>query len=391
MIGEAQGRLPTTTVSPARLRMCQPTQRPTYRTGEWIVTPWGRCRVTGRFGQRHQDLLDAFLWHAEKARQIEDGGIEILVDPAKVRKTMSDVRHSLSGLQKLIRELREVTLEIETPKLMIMGGLVDHVVKSPVTRPDPMNGGERHLWRVRIGLALAELLRNDLPLHYDPTPITRLQTGISQAIVRHILSHSSQPNGGWDLDNLIRSVCGELDSTMIRHRRRELRIDAAGMEAMGIFIDGERIVRRGSKPCSTRPVLQDPSGSLQADNKHPPEGSASPPSPSAPTPRGVFFRRGGRWGGGGHASGFREPRRGVVAVAAPWGRRPRQSICASAGCLVMNVDAFGGVPFPGAWRETHRYSGRTDIARHFVPLRDGLRIPCHSATQSIGIRPLVPR
>ncbi|MEB8486394.1 hypothetical protein [Acidithiobacillus ferriphilus] len=247
---------------------------------------------------------------------------------------MSDARHSLSGLQKLIRELREVTLEIETPKLMIMGGLVDHVVKSPVTRPDPMNGGERHLWRVRIGLALAELLRNDLPLHYDPTPITRLQTGISQAIVRHIFSHSSQPNGGWDLDNLIRSVCGELDSTMIRHRRRELRIDAAGMEAIGIFIDGERIVRRDSKPCSTRPVepkkltkraaparhraaparendqtcstrpgLQDPSGSLQAENKHPPEGSASPPSPSAPTPRGVF--PGGEKGGygGDHAAG----------------------------------------------------------------------------------------
>ena len=315
------GILPTTTVSPARLRMCQPTQRPTYRTGAWIVTPWGRCKVTGRFGQRHQDLLDAFLWNAEKTRQIEDGGIEILVDPAKVRKTMSNTRHSLSGLQKLIRELREVTLEIETPKLMIMGGLVDHVVKSPVTRPDPMNGGERHLWRVRIGLALAELLRNDLPLHYDPTLITRLQTGISQAIVRHIFSHSSQPNGGWDLDNLIRSVCGDLDSTMIRHRRRELRIDAAGMETMGIFIDGERIVRRGSKPCSTRPIkaektqnraaparcraaparknaqtcstrpiLQDSSGSFRADTTAPGGPSYRPdsPRPLGDPPGGVF-------------------------------------------------------------------------------------------------------
>ncbi|WP_219629359.1 hypothetical protein [Acidithiobacillus ferrooxidans] len=331
MTNGSRGILPTATVSPARLRMCQPTQRPTYRTGEWIVTPWGRCRVTGRFGQRHQDLLDAFLWNAEKTRQIEDGGIEILVDPAKVRKTISDARHSLSGLQKLIRELREVTLEIETPRLMIMGGLMDHMVKSPITRPDPMNKGERHLWRVRIGLALAELLRNDLPLYYDPTPITRLQTGISQAIVRHILSHSSQPNGGWDLDNLIRSVCGELDSTMIRHRRRELRIDAAGMEAIGIFIDGERIVRRGSKPCSTRPIkaektqnraaparwraaparqnpqtcstrprLQDPSGSLQLDDKHPAEGSASPPSPSAPTPPGCSSggEKGNRSGAG---------------------------------------------------------------------------------------------
>lgn len=61
MTNGSRGILPTSTVSPARLRMCQPTQRPTYRAGEWIVTPWGRCRVTGRFGQRHQDLLDAFL------------------------------------------------------------------------------------------------------------------------------------------------------------------------------------------------------------------------------------------------------------------------------------------------------------------------------------------
>ena len=46
--------------------------------------------------------------------------------------------------------------------------------------------------------------------------------------------------------------------------------------------------RENGQTCSTRSALQDPSGSLQADNKHPPEGSASPPSPSAPTPRGVF-------------------------------------------------------------------------------------------------------
>lgn len=304
MSGEKPQTLPVTTVSPARLRMCQPTQRPTYRTGEWISTSWGRCRVTGRFGQRHQDLLDAFLWNAEGNRKTDDGAIEILVDPARVRRTLSESGYSLAGIQKLIRELREVALEVETPKLKIIGGLVDHVVKSPVTRLDPMNGGERHLWRVRIGLALSELLWYDLPLHYDPTPITRLQAGISQAIVRHILSHSSQPHGGWVLDNLIRSVCGELDSTMIRHRRRELRIDATGMEAMGIFIDGERIFSRGSKPCSTRPikaekmqnraaparqndetcstrpVLQDPSGSLQGTSGVPLEGPPDVPPPA---------------------------------------------------------------------------------------------------------------
>ena len=312
-------KLPTTTVSPARLRMCQPTQRPTYRTGEWIETAWGRCRVTGRFGQRHQDLLDAFLWNAEENRQVEDGGLEVLVDPARVRKTMSvDGRHSLSGIQKLIRELREVTLEIETPKLSIMGSLVDHMVKSPMMRADPLHGGERHLWRVRIGLALAELLRHDLPLHYDPTPLIQLQTGVTQAVARHILSHASQPSGGWKIDGLIQAVCGELASTMIRHRRREMRIDGHALLNLGIVIDGDRVftdgracstrpmktekaskraaaarhraapARENTKTCSSRPALQDPSGSFRADASAPegPMHPATPPPPSA-TPKGV--------------------------------------------------------------------------------------------------------
>ncbi len=340
MPGKTQGKLPTTTVSPARLRMCQPTQRPTYRQDEdWIVTSWGRCKVTGRFGQRHQDLLDAFLWNSDAVRETDDGGIELLVDPAAVRRTMSDSVYSMEGLKKLIRELREVTLEIETKQMSIIGGLIDHVILSPATKRDPRVAKRgimdveffsplRHLWRVRLGVGLAELLRHDLPLHYDPTPIARLQSGIAQAIARHILSHSCQPNGGWVLDNLIRSVCGELDSTMIRHRRRELRNDAAGLEAIGIFIEGERIVRRDSKPCSTRPIkaekttkrtadarcraaparkkdktcstrpiLQDPSGSFRTDATAPEGPSHRSPRPLGDPPGGEFT--GGEKGGSG--------------------------------------------------------------------------------------------
>lgn len=251
-----QLRMPTTTVSPARLQMCQPTQRPTYRTGEWIETSWGKCRVTGRFGQRHQDLLDAFLWNAEAGQVVQDGGIELLVDPAKVRRTMSDSGYSLTGLQTLIRELREVTLEIKTPKLSIMGGLVDHVVESSLTRPNPLNDGERNLWRVRIGLALAELLAQDPQLHYDPAPITHLCYGISQAVARHVLSHSNTPSGGWVIDHLIQAVSGELSSIPMRHRRRELRLDAAGLAKVGIFVVGDRIVRRVPKSVQHPPGVR---------------------------------------------------------------------------------------------------------------------------------------
>lgn len=269
MHGEARRMLPTTTVAPARLRLCQPTQRPTYRTGEWVTNSWGQCRVIGRFGQRHQDLLDVFLWTMEASRETDDGAIELLVDPATVRRVMSDSVYSMDGLKKLIQELRAVTLELKTSKLEIVGGLLDHVTWSAATKRNPLVavGGvrdlswcdpatcdpARHLWRVRLGMGLAELLRHDLPLHYDPTSIIRLQNGISQAVARHVMSHASQPHGGWKVDGLIEAVAGELTADALRNRRREIRIDAPALSEIGIILDEDRVFFR-KNACSTRPI-----------------------------------------------------------------------------------------------------------------------------------------
>jgi hypothetical protein len=109
---------------------------------------------------------------------------------------MSEARHSLGGIQKLIRELREVTLEI----VVMKSGL---------------------------------------------------------------------------------SIMGGLSAVSMRHRRHEIRLDENGLAVMGIIIDGERIHRHTPKACSIRP-------GKWPNVQHPPQGSASPPSPSAPTPRGVF-------------------------------------------------------------------------------------------------------
>ncbi|SCN47138.1 hypothetical protein BAZMOX_385711_1 [methanotrophic endosymbiont of Bathymodiolus azoricus (Menez Gwen)] len=40
-----------------------------------------------------------------------------------------------------------------------------------------------------------ELIREDLSLHYDPLPIARIDTGVGQAVARHILTHKHEPNG----------------------------------------------------------------------------------------------------------------------------------------------------------------------------------------------------
>lgn len=240
----------TSTVLQARVMVYQPSQRPIESTGEWMSTSFGRCRVNGRLGQRHADIVESMLYIAEKRRDIEDGGIELLVDPAYLRRMLSDSQYSYDRIKKLLIELRSATIEIVTPEMeasgdLIIGGLIDHVIPSSKKRYDPLTGGERNLWRVRLGVALVMLLERDLSLHYTPAPIARLQHGVSQAVARHVLSHKHHPAGGWHLDTLIRAVCGEdASSKEMRNGRYRVKADAVGLESLGIEITAENRIRR---------------------------------------------------------------------------------------------------------------------------------------------------
>ena len=242
--------VPTSTALQGRVMIYQPSQRPQERKGQWMDTGFGRCRVTGRLGQRHADIVESMLYVAERRRDISDGGIELLVDPAKLRRTLSDHQYSHDHILKLLTDLRAATVEIVTPELeqrgdRIIGGLIDHVIPSPMTRRDPLSGGERKLWRVRLGVALVMLLERDLSLYYSPGPIARLQHGISQAVARHVLTHKHDPIGGWYLDTLIRAVSGEnLGNAEMANCRHRLKRDAADLRKMGIDIDEQNRVRR---------------------------------------------------------------------------------------------------------------------------------------------------
>ena len=242
--------VPTSTALQARVMIYQPSQRPQERKGQWMDTVFGRCRVTGRLGQRHADIVESMLYVAERRRDISDGGIELLVDPARLRRMLSDHQYSHDHILKLLTDLRAATVEIVTPELelrgdRIIGGLIDHVIPSPMTRRDPLSGGERNLWRVRLGVALVMLLERDLSLYYPPGPIARLQHGISQAVARHVLTHKHDPAGGWHLDTLIRAVCGErISSKEMINGRYRLKRDAADLRKMGIDIDAENRVSR---------------------------------------------------------------------------------------------------------------------------------------------------
>lgn len=238
---------PTSTSAQARVMLYQPSQRPSTSAGAWMETSFGRCRIQGRLGQRHADVVESILYCAEKRRDVSDGGVELLVDPARLRKTLSDTRYSYSQIEKLLSELRATTITLETPQFdfPIIGGLIDHVIPSQMTRHDPLTGDERHLWRVRLGVALVILLEHDLSLYYDPAPIARLQHGISQAVARHILSHKTEPHGGWYLNTVIVAVAGKASSQAMRDGRRRLKDDAKELKSLGVVLEGDRVRKKG--------------------------------------------------------------------------------------------------------------------------------------------------
>ncbi len=265
----------TTGIAPARVRLFQPTQRPTARNGEWITTAWGRCCVDGRLGQRHADLLEAMLFCAEKRHDEDAGTIKLLIDPARVRKVMSESRYSQKQLWVLIREIKKCVIEIDTSKMRLMGGIIDTAeYTKKETRRNPLTGEERRLWTIRLGKAWAELMRLDMTLNYDPTPIARLEHGISQAVARFLITHSGdrQPNGGWRLDTVIAAVAGECSVQAMKNARRHLKSETANLRKLGIEIDDQR-VKRVSHPLD--------------EVSHPPDMTAKGVTPARE--KGVFL------------------------------------------------------------------------------------------------------
>ncbi len=94
--------LPASTRTQSRVALFQPTKRPTRRTGEWQSSADGkrRVRVTGRLGQRHADVLEAICFTALARRDIEDGGLELIVDPYRIRRCVGAARGKWGAYSK---------------------------------------------------------------------------------------------------------------------------------------------------------------------------------------------------------------------------------------------------------------------------------------------------
>lgn len=251
VVAELFKALPTTTVHQSRLQLYQPTRRPKWQE-RVIATPWGTAKVRGKLGQVHADIIEAICRHAEDHRYVPGTGqLQILVDPYKVRVSVGGgTAYSKDTLWRMLTELRETSITLEAPSqgLKILGGILDRVEESSASRPHPITGQPRQLWRVTLDPAFAAMLRDDLQLHYDPAPLARIETGVAQAIARHILTHKGQPTGGWHLDSLIQLVGAGGDSDTVRNRRREIHRAAESLKAVGVLVVGDRVHRAGEPP-----------------------------------------------------------------------------------------------------------------------------------------------
>lgn len=246
----------TSFVALARVPVFQPTNRPTPVADRQIETASGTCRVTGRLGQPHIDLLETLIFNAERVSDEPDGSVGLLVDPHKVRTGLSDTRTPIPQIQKLLEELMEAVIVIEIRrgqggKMLWMGGLIDLVEPASKTRPGPF-GQQRQLWKLKMGKLFVSLLASDFPVRYDPAPIARLRHGISKAVVRHLLGHTQLPAGGWKLDTLLLAVTGQLEGRQLRDARRYLIADSEDLSKLGVAVDAKQKRISYRKPSRAR-------------------------------------------------------------------------------------------------------------------------------------------
>ncbi len=236
--------VPTSTALEARLRIFQPSQKPVLKEIH-LNTSWGTAVVKGRLGQRHADVLEAVRACALEMKPTDDGGLLVLVDPFEIRKKVGTGYYSGEQLNILLTELTEALVTVDTKEFRGVGHFIDSTIESKKPAHDK-RGRERYLMIVRFGKIGLLLLENDLPLYYNPTPISHLKSGMSQAIARHVLTHKHEPRGGWHLDTLIEAVAGKISGTKLRDARRYVRNDAQDLERCGIFIHEDRVTLHSS-------------------------------------------------------------------------------------------------------------------------------------------------
>lgn len=224
----------------SRIPIFAPTRRPS-EVKEWRVeTAWGWAVITGKLGQQHRDLLDASRMVAEREEWTADGRFHLLVDPAKLRAVLGGDATNYARIDEWFDDLMEakIKMRIEARDTNILGGIVDSVVDSAVATPNTRAGAfseGRRYWKISFNIAWTKLVKDDLATKYPVREVVKLRYGISQAVARYCLTHKEVHESLKDLMTRL------ADDGRVRNRRKELAADAAGLKALGITVEGDRV------------------------------------------------------------------------------------------------------------------------------------------------------
>jgi len=234
--------IPTATMHENRFAIFQPTDRPVEKTVVLQVKN-GTIKVTGKLGQAHKDILEFIKYNHIKYGYTQDGRIAFLVDLYQLRKALGKkTLYSYETLVNFVKDLIRTTIELDTETMKITGNFLAQITESKVEVTHSKLGTIRKLTRIEFSKLGTILLENDIKLFYDPLPIAKLQHGISKALARYCLSHKNQPNGGWKLDALLKTILGDGSKSQdVRNAKRRIKQDAEQLKKSGITIKNDRV------------------------------------------------------------------------------------------------------------------------------------------------------
>jgi len=228
--------------------------RQTTRTFEG---KYGKVTVEGRLGQVHKTLLETILFKKElhdyiHTNQVIGGGkikvkyLKVLYDREKIRKYMAQGKgkYSKERYKILLDDMMRTILTLNIKGEEVRGPLVIDLYDSPTFKPintkSPIIPKEVKLTTIIFGSVITTLIENELKFTYSPKLIMALSSGVSQALVRFLLTHQNHPAAGYHLKQLVKNLDCPTEGGEWYDIKRALKRDAEQLEILGVVINFEK-------------------------------------------------------------------------------------------------------------------------------------------------------
>jgi len=218
---------------------------------------YGMVAVEGRLGQAHKTLLETILWKKELHDYIYTdqfflGGkirvkyLKVLYDREKVRKYLAQGKgkYSKERYGVLLDDMMSAKLTLNIKGEMVKGPLIIDLYDSPtfksINTKSPIIPKKVKLTTIVLGSIATALIDNEIKFTYNPKPIMSLSSGVSQALVRFLLTHQNHPVAGYHLKQLVKNLDCPTEGGEWYDIKRALKRDAEQLEILGVVINFEK-------------------------------------------------------------------------------------------------------------------------------------------------------